>query len=130
VATDILWLQKYGHPGSLPTWFRGAWIHWGHSLIDTDNPDERLVRLAYLWARSYALRAIAPADTEYDVDATERVINNLEREFRTLKQLKDAHTPIKNNIIKAQEYVEEFEENIDTMLEELRGLITPDNESD
>jgi hypothetical protein len=26
--------------------------------------------------------------------------------------------------------VEEFEENIDTMLEELRGLITPDNESD
>jgi hypothetical protein len=99
-------------------------------VIDTDNPDERLVRLAYLWARSYALRAIAPADTEYDVDAIERVINNLEREFRTLKQLKDAHTPIKNNIIKAQEYVEEFEENIDTMLEELRGLITPDNESD
>ena len=89
-----------------------------------------MVRLAYLWARSYALLAIAPADTEYDVDAIERVINNLEREFRTLKQLKDAHTPIKNNIIKAQEYVEEFEENIDTMLEELRGLITPDNESD
>lgn len=99
-------------------------------VIDAENPDERLVRLAYLWARSYAIRANAPDDAEYDVEAIERVINNLEREFSTLKQLKDAHTPIRKNIEKAQLFVEEFEEQIDEMLEELRTLITPSNKDE
>jgi hypothetical protein len=99
-------------------------------VIDAENPDERLVRLAYLWARSYAIRANAPDDAEYDVEAIERVINNLEREFSTLKQLKDAHTPIRKNIEKAQLFVEEFEEQIDEMLEELRTLITPSDKDE
>jgi phage shock protein A len=86
--------------------------------------------LAYLWARSYAIRANAPDDAEYDVEAIERVINNLEREFSTLKQLKDAHTPIRKNIEKAQLFVEEFEEQIDEMLEELRTLITPSDKDE
>ena len=107
-----------------PTWqeFEGNKLA---IVIDAENPDERLVRLAYLWARSYAIRSSAPDDAEYDVEAIERVINNLEREFGTLKQLKDAHTPIRKNIEKAQLFVEEFEGQIDEMLEELRGLITP-----
>lgn len=99
-------------------------------VLDTDNPQERLVRLAYLWARSYALRVSAPADVEFDVEEIERVINNLQREFGTLKQLKDAHTPIQTNIVKAQKYVEEFEESIDKMLKDLRKLMTPNKESD
>jgi len=94
-------------------------------VIDTDNPDERLVRMAYLWARSYAIRSTAPEDIEFDTEAIERVINNLEREFSTLKQLKDAHTPIRKNIEKAEKFVEDFEEQIDELLEELRDLITP-----
>lgn len=107
-----------------PTWqeFEGNKLA---IVIDAENPDERLVRLAYLWARSYAIRSSAPDDAEYDVEAIERVINNLEREFGTLKQLKDAHTPIRKNIEKAQLFVEEFEGQIDEMLEELRALITP-----
>lgn len=94
-------------------------------VLDMDDPDDRLVRMAYLWARSYAIRANAPDDAEYDVEAIERVINNLEREFSTLKQLKDAHTPIRKNIEKAEKFVEDFEEQIDELLEELRSLITP-----
>lgn len=99
-------------------------------VIDTDNPDERLVRMAYLWARSYAIRSTAPEDIEFDTEAIERVINNLEREFSTLKQLKDAHTPIRKNIEKAEKFVEEFEEQIDELLEELRDLITPSDDAE
>lgn len=94
-------------------------------VLDPEDPDERLVRMAYLWARSYALRAIAPEDAEYDVEAIERVINSLEREFNTLRQLKAAHTPIKENIEKAQRFVDDFEENINKMLSELHKLVTP-----
>jgi hypothetical protein len=39
--------------------------------------------------------------------------------------LKDAHTPIRKNIEKAEKFVEDFEEQIDELLEELRELITP-----
>ena len=99
-------------------------------VIDTDSPDERLVRMAYLWARSYAIRSTAPEDVEFDTEAIERVINNLEREFSTLKQLKDAHTPIRKNIEKAEAFVIEFEEQIDELLEELRDLITPSEDAE
>jgi hypothetical protein len=93
-------------------------------VLDTDDPDERLVRLAYLWARSYALRSIAPADAEYDVEAIERVINNLVSEMGTLRQLKAAHTPIKENIAKAQAFVDQFEDNLKELMDELRDLIS------
>lgn len=99
-------------------------------VLDTEDPDERLVRMAYLWARSYALRAIAPEDAEYDVEAIERVINSLEREFNTLRQLKAAHTPIKENIEKAQKFVVDFEERINDMLSELQELVSPSDSNE
>ena len=99
-------------------------------VIDTDSPDERLVRMAYLWSRSYAIRSTASEDVDFDTEAIERVINNLEREFSTLKQLKDAHTPIRKNIEKAEAFVVEFEEQIDELLEELRDLITPSEDAE
>lgn len=99
-------------------------------VLDTDNPDERLVRMAYLWARAYAIRSTAPEDVEFDTEAIERVINNLEREFSTLKQLKDAHTPIRKNIERAETFVKDFEKQIDDMLVELRKLITPSEDDE
>jgi len=94
-------------------------------VLDPEDPDQRLVRMAYLWARAFAIRAISPEDVEFDVEAIERVINSLEREFNTLKSLKDAHTPIRKNIEKAEEFVKDFESHLDALLEELRQLITP-----
>lgn len=93
-------------------------------VLDTEDPDQRLVRLAYLWARSHALRSLAPEEVEFDTEAIDRVINNLEREFKTLRNLKSAHTPIRENIKKAEDFVEAFEEHLDELLEELRSLIS------
>ncbi len=47
--------------------------------------------MAYLWARAYAIKSIAPEDSEstIDIEAIDRVIQNLAREFKRLKQLKD-----------------------------------------
>jgi hypothetical protein len=93
-------------------------------VIDVEDPDERLVRLAYLWARSYAIRSVTPEDVDYDVEAIERVINNLVSEIGTLRQLKAAHTPIKENILKAQSFVENFEEKLNDFMDELRDLLS------
>jgi hypothetical protein len=93
-------------------------------VIDVEDPDERLVRLAYLWARSYAIRSVTPEDVDYDVEAIERVINNLVSEIGTLRQLKAAHTPIKENILKAQSFVENFEDKLNDFMDELRDLLS------
>jgi methyl-accepting chemotaxis protein len=47
----------------------------------------------------------------------------LAREFKRLKQLKDYHTPIRKNIESAQKFVEEFQDNLDEMLDELSELV-------
>ena len=94
-------------------------------VLDDEDPDQRLVRMAYLWARAYAIKSIAPEDSEasIDIEAIDRVIQNLAREFKRLKQLKDFHTPIRKNIESAQKFVEEFQDNLDEMLDELSELV-------
>lgn len=94
-------------------------------VLDDEDPDQRLVRMAYLWARAYAIKSNAPEDSEasIDIEAIDRVIQNLAREFKRLKQLKDFHTPIRKNIESAQKFVEEFQDNLDEMLDELSELV-------
>jgi len=94
-------------------------------VLDDEDPDQRLVRMAYLWARAYTIKSIAPEDSEasIDIEAIDRVIQNLAREFKRLKQLKDFHTPIRKNIESAQKFVEEFQDNLDEMLDELSELV-------
>jgi hypothetical protein len=94
-------------------------------VLDPEDPDQRLVRMAYLWARSYALRALTPEEGEYDVEAIERVLNALKRELDGLTHLKRLHTPIRTNIRDAEEFVKTLEENLETLLDELRDLMSP-----
>jgi hypothetical protein len=101
-------------------------------VLDDEDPDQRLVRMAYLWARAYAIKSIAREDVEssIDIEAINRVIQNLAREFKRLKQLKDYHTPIRKNIESAQKFVEEFQDNLDEMLDELSELIAAAEEDE
>jgi hypothetical protein len=93
-------------------------------VLDDENPDQRLVRLAYLWARSYALRSLTPDDNELDIDAIDRIIKSLQREFNTLSTLKGMHTPVRENINKAITFVEKFEDEISKQMAELEKLIS------
>lgn len=93
-------------------------------VLDDEDPDHRLVRMAYLWARSYALRALAPDESELDVEAIDRVLKALQREFNTLSTLKGMHTPIRENVNKAIAFVDEFEASLDKQMAELVKLMS------
>ena len=99
-------------------------------VLAPEDPDQRLVRMAYLWARSYALRALSPESGEYDVEAIERVLNALKREVDGITQLKRLHTPIRTNIRDAEEFVKTLEENLENLLDELRELMSPSEEDE
>ena len=93
-------------------------------VLDDEDPDHRLVRMAYLWARSYALRALAPDESELDIEAIDRVLKALQREFNTLSTLKGLHTPIRENVNKAIAFVDEFEASLDKQMAELVKLMS------
>jgi hypothetical protein len=92
-------------------------------ILDDEDPDQRIIRMAYLWSRWVVLREQNDEKSDFDFVSMERVINSLQREFDGLSNLKRLHTPIKTNILEAQKWVETFEENLDGLMEELRELM-------
>ena len=69
------------------------------------------------------------SESHIDIGAIARVLQSLAREFKRLKQLKDFQTPIRKNIESAQKFVEEFQDNLDEMLDELSGLVAAAEEA-
>ena len=99
-------------------------------VLDDENPDQRLVRMAYLWSRWIVLRSQEQEEGELDFAAIERVIASLQREFDGLANLKRLHTPIETNILAAKKWVNEFEESLDELMDELRELMVVETEEE
>jgi hypothetical protein len=93
-------------------------------VLDDENPDQRLIRMAYLWSRWIVLRSQEHEEGELDFAAIERVITSLQREFDGLSNLRRIHTPIRTNILAAEEWVNKFEQSLDGLMDELRDLMT------
>lgn len=99
-------------------------------VLDDENPDQRLIRMAYLWSRWIVLRSQEQEEGELDFAAIERVIASLQREFDGLANLKRLHTPIETNILAAKKWVNEFEESLDELMDELRELMVVETEEE
>lgn len=99
-------------------------------VLDDENPDQRLIRMAYLWSRWIVLRSQEQEEGELDFAAIERVIASLQREFDGLANLKRLHTPIETNILAAKKWVNEFEETLDELMDELRELMVVETEEE
>jgi hypothetical protein len=99
-------------------------------VLDDENPDQRLIRMAYLWSRWIVLRSQQKEEGELDFAAIERVIASLQREFDGLANLKRLHTPIETNIAAAKKWVNEFEVSLDGLMDELRELMTVEPEEE
>jgi hypothetical protein len=93
-------------------------------VIDDEDPDQRLIRMAYLWSRWIVLRSQEQEEGQLDYVAIERVLAALQREFDGLSNLRRLHTPIKTNVLAAEKWVDSFEESLDELMDELRELMT------
>ena len=92
-------------------------------VIDDEDPDQRLIRMAYLWSRWIVLRSQEHEEGQLDYLAIERVLDALQREFDGLSNLRRLHTPIKTNILAAEKWVDSFEASLDGLMDELRELM-------
>jgi hypothetical protein len=91
-------------------------------VIDDDDPDQRLVRLAYLWSRWVALRSQSKNINEIDFDAIVSIIESLRTKFSKLSELRKNHTLIEQGLTKAKDWTNSFKEEIDDLLDHLQTL--------
>lgn len=99
-------------------------------IIDDEEPDQRLIRMAYLWGRWVVLRSQEQEEGSLDNVAIERVLAALQREFDGLSNLRRLHTPIRTNVLAAEKWVDSFEESLDELMDELRELMTVEPEEE
>jgi hypothetical protein len=93
-------------------------------ILDDGDPDQRIIRMAYLWSRWIILREQNETENGFDFAAMDRVIKALQREFDGLANLKRHHTAIKTGYESAKKWVEDFETALDGLMEELAELMT------
>lgn len=93
-------------------------------VLDHTDPDLRLVRLAYVWARMVALKSIAENKEEINIQAISNIVDNLRIQLGKLKTLKGHHTKAREGVDSAIEFVKDFQKSIDaeldSMIEELQ----------
>jgi hypothetical protein len=97
-------------------------------ILDQDNPDQRIIRMAYLWSRAKALESIAPEDTDLDMEAIRRSLSDLNRQIQSLSTLRRHHTATLNGINASIGFVNDLEGNLEEIMESLNELMASDDE--
>ncbi len=97
-------------------------------VINPEEPDQRLIRLAYLWSKSVAARK---TDMGHSIDfaAIENGLGDLDAAVNSYKTLKAAHTKIETGLTEARGIVEMQQASILAALQRLRSAITPNEEA-
>lgn len=92
-------------------------------ILDHDNPDQRIIRMAYLWSRAKALESIAPEDSDLDIEAIKRALSDFQRQIDSLSNLRRHHTSAAKGIEAAVAFVNDLEDQLETIMENLNELM-------
>jgi len=114
-------------PEHAPT--KVPFTYWGDQAIvvlDKDDPDERLIQMACLWARWVARREASSDKGEMDAEAVFAAFTKLSNALGKVTNIRRAHTEAKKHIDQAVSGVDEMKDEIQEQLDHLKALIHPD----
>ena len=92
-------------------------------VINPEEPDQRIIRLAYLWSKSVAARKINTGQT-IDFAAIENGLGDLDAAVGTYKTLKAAHTKIETGLSEARGIVEMQQNSVLAALQRVKSAIS------
>jgi hypothetical protein len=92
-------------------------------VLDPDDPDERVIQLAYLWSRWVARRKLSDGGAAIDVAAIESLVAGVIRTMDHATQVRTCHTKAKNSIDAAGTHLDTLTHEVDTAMSELRAEI-------
>jgi hypothetical protein len=99
-------------------------------ILDHENPDQRIIRMAYLWSRAKALESIAPEDSDLDIEAIKRALSDFQRQIDSLSNLKRHHTSAAKGIEAAVAFVSDLEDQLEAIMEDLNELMETGEEEE
>lgn len=91
-------------------------------VVDRENPDSRVLQMAYLWTKSVAARNGARGD-ELDVGRLSGLMNDLEAQLKKFSSLKRNHKQIADSIKSATDWVEREEKEFQRLIREMSSEI-------
>jgi hypothetical protein len=97
-------------------------------VLDRDEPDQRLVRLAYLWSKSVAARK-RTSENSLNLGKVESLLTSLQTEAKSITALKKHHTMIESGLNYSKAWVEEHGQKFDQLYEDLHAELLAQEES-
>lgn len=91
-------------------------------VLDRENPDPRVVRLAYLWSKTVAARQ-SSREKEFNIGEIESLLTELKREAKSISGLKAQHTNIAEALKNAMAWVEDHGSKFDSIASRLESAI-------
>ena len=94
-------------------------------VLDRENPDLRLVTLAYLWSKGVAYRS-ATNDGAFDFSSLGNLLTRLKAAVDSIRNLKTAHTAINKGLEDARAWVKDKEDDFKELVQEIEAILQQD----
>jgi hypothetical protein len=89
-------------------------------VLDKNEPDDRALRLALMWARWVTRRQLAEASETVDVDQIERIVGDASRALDRVATIRRCHSSARNKIDEAGKQVTDLAGDVENALERVR----------
>lgn len=90
-------------------------------VLDKQDPDERNLRLACMWARWVVRRQLGETTAGLDIQAIETLLDEAGSILGRIRSIRGCHTSAKKQIDRASELVDGLSSELDTVLDRLRN---------
>lgn len=95
-------------------------------VLDMENPDPHILRLAYLWTKTVAARMAVKSDS-VDVGQLEAILADFRAKMATFTVLRAAHTDIESGLKNSRAWVEREAEGFAEIFERLEAAVMPED---
>ena len=97
-------------------------------VVDQNNIDELLIQYAHIWSRVEAIRSFGIHQEGIDSDRLMVLIEEAEKSFKGLIQVKGAHTGIQTSLNEAVDWLKDTQNDLKTKLSEITKLVNETKE--
>ena len=98
-------------------------------IVDRENPDENVLRYAYMWARWTLTRGLVNRDDGVDVNAIRESLSRVRDQLKTVEAIHRDHGTMANALRLANSHVSQLKEEVTSELDRLEAMMASDGES-
>jgi hypothetical protein len=103
---------------------------WAIVIIDRLNPDENIVRYAYLWSRLMAMKSLSRTTDGIDEAAVKEALTRIRGQMKTISQIKSDHGSVGNALRLADLHLRSLDDGLKLDIDRLEKLLIAQEQAD